>query len=622
MRKPQVGSWIAAVLAALMLLVALGRGSVAEETPGGANGSSAGISAQNSATRKVAATRSSGESAIEEQEAASDDEASSEAVKEPREAAVDGRTNRRRTLPQVARIDELVRANWKANQIAPSQAASDAEYCRRVYLDLIGRIPSVAELQEFLGDKRPDRKSRLVHRLLHDEAYAEDYATHWSTVWANLLVGRPADNQNGRVDRGGMERYLRDSFAQNLPYDRLVHDLVAAEGTTKPGAPGFNGAANFLAAKLDDRATQATAQTARLFLGMQVQCTQCHNHPFNEAKQNQFWQLNAFFRQTVALRRFDPGTNDVSYVELTDQDFAGEDQPADAENARIYYELRNGKLETAFPVFLDGAAIKPSGFVEDVKRRRELADLMVRSPYLSTAIVNRMWAHFLGYGFTRPIDDMGPHNRPVLPEVLDYLAAQLRENSHDLKQLMAWIVLSEPYGLSSVSTAGNRKDDPTLGEPPAFTHFYVRQMTAEQLYRSLLVASEADKTQASTEEREEAQREWLKQFTIAFGTDEGDETTTFDGTITQTLMMFNGELIERATSGDPGSFLHRVSNDSRKKPVAKVQQLYLAALARRPTQLEMKMYQQLLVYHQQNELAALQDLWWALLNSNQFILNF
>lgn len=526
--------------------------------------------------------------------------------------------------PQVTTINEQLDALWKSHQLNPSAPASDSEYCRRLFLDVLGRIPTVEELQDYVSDRKPDRKTRLVQRLLHDEAYTIDYARHWSSIWTNLLIGRQAadDDNDDLVDRTGMEKFLRDAFADNLPYDRLVHDLVSAEGTNRPGSPQFNGAVNFLAAKLNDRATQATAQTARLFLGMQVQCTQCHNHPFNEAKQNQFWQLNAFFRQTTTLRRFAPGTDDVQYVELTDQDFGGEDNPRDPENARIYYELRNGKLEAAFPVFIDGTSIETSGFIQDVKRRGELAALISNSPYLSRAIVNRLWAHFLGYGFTRPIDDMGPHNRPVMPELLEYLSEQLEQNSYDLKQLMSWIVLSDAYELSSATTKGNRSDDPALGQPPAFTHFYVRQMTAEQLYQSLLVATEADKTHGSQQQQQDAQREWLKQFTIAFGTDEGDETTTFDGTITQTLMMFNGELMERATSGEEGSFLNRIARDDRQKPAAKVQQLYLAALARKATQQEQRMYLDLLAYHKEDELKALQDLWWALLNSNQFILNY
>ncbi len=186
---------------------------------------------------------------------------------------------------------------------------------------------------------------------------------------------------------------------------------------------------------------------------------------------------------------------------------------------------------------------------------------------------------------------------------------------------MSWIVLSEPYGLSSRATSKNAADDPTLGQPARFTHFYLRQMTAEQLYRSLLVASEADKTHESLDKQQEAQRDWLRQFTIAFGTDEGDEATTFDGTITQTLMMFNGDLIKRATEGKPGSLLRRIADDPHPRRSAQIQQLFLASVGRPATANEVKAFQELFVYHSQDQLPALQDIWWALLNSNEFILN-
>ena len=246
----------------------------------------------------------------------------------------------------------------------------------------------------------------------------------------------------------------------------------------------------------------------------------------------------------------------------------------DPANARIYYELRNGKLAAAFPVFVDGTKIETSGYVQDVNRRRELADLVSRSPFLSRAIVNRLWSVFLGYGFTLPIDDMGPHNPPAYPELLEALSHEFETHSFDLKQLMSWIVLSDAYGLSSRTNKHNEKDDPLLGQSPQFSHFYMRQMTAEQLYRSLLTASRADKTHGSADRQQEKQREWLRQFTIAFNNDEGDEATTFDGTITQTLMMFNGDLMRQATEGKAGNYLHQIANDSRKRPTQKIQQLF------------------------------------------------
>jgi hypothetical protein len=373
-----------------------------------------------------------------------------------------------------------------------------------------------------------------------------------------------------------------------------------------------------------ENGVQATAKTAQIFLGLQVQCTQCHNHPFNKGKQNQFWELNAFFRQTRALRRRD-GTDDVRWVELVDQDFAGEG--GNPEEAELFYELRNGLMKVAYPVFIDGTEIPKSGYLpgtmEDgtpygVNRRQELAQLIKASPAFPKAIVNRMWGHFLGYGFTKPSDDLGDHNPPSHPELLDGLAQQFRQQSFDLKELIRWITLSKPYALSSKATPANQVDDPSLGERPKFTRFYLRQMQAEQLYESLLTATEADQARVG-EDAAKKKDAWLSQFIIAFGTDEGDDATTFNGSIPQVLMMFNGELIKQATSVGKGGFLDKVAA-SGMSPAQKIDTLYLAALARAPSAKERQVATALLAARRGDVAGALQDVWWAVLNSNEFIL--
>ncbi len=532
-------------------------------------------------------------------------------------------------------INQQVADVWRQYDIKPSARAYEYEWCRRVFLDLIGRIPTVDELEAFQRDRPDQRHARLVDRLLHDDSYVEDYARYWTTIWTNLLLGRTGGGgDRDLAHRSGLQTYLRDSFAHNKSYRDLVHELISAEGTTVPGSERFNGATNFLANKLDEKAVQATAKTAQLFLGTQVQCTQCHNHPFNDWKQNQFWELNAFFRQTTALRRFRAETREIRFVELTNEDFAGEG--SDPRQAEIYYEERNGILKAAFPVFIDGQPLpERSGYLSDVNRRLALADFVVAADEFSLAIVNRLWAHFLGYGFTRPIDDFGPHNPPTHPELLQSLSTSFRESEYDLRQLMRWIVLSQPYGLSSRANKSNVSDDPQLGEFPKFSRFYLRQMRAEELYESLLTATEAHRTRGNEEAQEAAKARWLRQFNIAFGTDEGGDTTTFNGSITQSLMMFNGDLMRQATSPAKEGLLYELS--SNKLPfLSKVERLYLAALCRRPRTAENKLAQQLLAARAEAArpwredkqadatdptLAALQDIWWALLNCNEFIIN-
>lgn len=521
--------------------------------------------------------------------------------------------------PQVEKIDLAMQAGWVDAGIKPSPAEDELKWCRRVYLDLIGRIPSYEELGEFAKDKSPSKKLNLVQKLLNDGRYTEEYANHWGTVWTNILIGRNGGMEDRTLtNRAGMQKYLRDSFARNKPYNDMVYELVTATGSTKPGTEGFNGATNFLAMKVNEEdGTQATAAVSRIFLGLQVQCTQCHNHPFNQWKQQKFWEFNAFFRQTRALRKFVSGTRDVDHAELVNQDFAGEG--GKAEQAEIYFQLRNGLTKVAYPVFIDGTEIGKSGYVEQVNRREELGKLMMQSPFLDKAIVNRMWSHFLGYGFTKPIDDLGPHSPTSFPELFDELSSDFRNSSYDLKQLMVWITMSQPYQLSSRITKDNESDDPSQGETPKFAHFYTRQMSAEQLFQSLAVATQANR-KGSLEEQARRRDEWMKQFVVAFGTDEGDETTTFNGSIPQSLMMFNGELIREAISTEPGSWLGTIAQQ--KGSVAeKVQVLFLTGLGRRPRSEELSIANQLLVARKNDMNGMLQDLWWAILNSNEFIFN-
>ena len=532
-------------------------------------------------------------------------------------------------IRQTREINRQLRESWQAHGVSPSAAATDGEWCRRVYLDLIGRIPTVDELKAYVSNRAPDKRRELVDRLLGDE-YLEEYARHWTTKWTNVLIGRTGGTGNDSLaDRRGMQQYLRRSFQRNKPFDQLMVELVTAEGSCRPGDEDFNGAANFLADKMAEDGIQASAKTAEIFLGMAVQCTQCHNHPFNEYKQNQFWEFNAFFRQTRVDRRETDEAMPRRYAVVVDRDFAGEGR--NPSKAELYYELRNGKLRVAYPVFVDGTALAvkyadkgedfgDSGYLEDINRRQELADLMLGSEEFPQAIVNRMWSEFMGYGFTKPIIDMGPHNPPTHPDLLTYLAKEFRESYFNAKELKRWIVLSEAYSLSSRMTRANQSDDPNLGARPLFSHFYLRQMEAEQLYESLLVATEADAA-LSYDQREQTKARWLAQFNTAFGTDDNAEATTFNGSIPQALMMMNGDLVKKATNCEPGSFLHKVAMSKDLNNASRIQYLYLAALAREPSNREVQISNQLLAARKGNVPEALKDIWWALLNSNEFILN-
>ena len=524
------------------------------------------------------------------------------------------------TESTVQRIDELIEENWEAYSLKPSKQASDGEWCRRVYLDVIGRIPTVEELDAYVSSRDENKKKKLIEKLLYDDDYTEEFARNWTTVWTNLLIGRTGGtDRNSMINRAGMQKYLRDSFARNKPFDKFAYELITASGSTTPGEEDFNGAVNYLIDKVnEENAALATASTSKLFLGLQVQCTQCHNHPFNKWKQDSYWNMNAFFRQARAFRG-GMRLRDGGPAKLLDQDFRGES--GDIDNADLFYELRNGLVKIAFPVFVDGTEIGKSGYVNVVNRRAEYGKLVIESEYFPKAIANRMWGHFLGYGFTKPVDDLAPHNIPSNSELLNFLASEFKSRDFDLRQMITWITLSKPYGLSSKRTKANEKDDPLLGQPPKFSHFYLRQMRAEELYESLLVATRAGEAQGSYEQQEQQKNRWLSQFSTAFGTDEGDETTTFNGTIPQTLMMFNGEMIREATSSARGGLIERLARNTEMSAKQKIDYLFKAGLGRKPNSTEANMAKAFFRARGENLAEALTDVWWVVLNTNEFIFN-
>ena len=524
-------------------------------------------------------------------------------------------------------LEDQLETVWSEYSIQPSATAPDGEWLRRLFLDLIGRIPTRVETVSFLQGRDRDKRELIVDGLLFGDDYAAEFTRHWTDYWANLLVGRSGGSENNSLtNREGLETFLRNAVGNNQPYDKFVHELITATGTNAPGTEDFNGAVNFLTMKLDDKATLATARTAQLFLGRQVQCTQCHNHPFNEWKQSQFWELNSFFRQAVALRRFQSGSRQIRAVELTDQDFPGEGSTPN--EAEIYYEQRNGILKAVYPAFVDGLVLEnSSGYLDDVNRRVELAGWVVDSPMLAESFVNRMWGYFLGFGFTSPVDDMGPHSPPSHPELLKTIARTFEDQSYDVRALMRLIVLSRPYSLSSRVNKTNADDDPSLGEAPKFSRFYMRQMTPEQLYESMLVLASGEPSTQNIDQVSAKKRRWLRQFTRALGNDEGGESSSFNGTIPQTLLMFNGRLIREATRFGKAKMLTSIV-ESETRYNEKVEQLFLACLSRRPTGKEVKMAKQLAIARMQDEgteekaaAEGLVDLLWVLANSNEFILN-
>lgn len=506
----------------------------------------------------------------------------------------------------VSLINERLAAGWKAAEVAPSTRAAESEWIRRVYLDIAGHIPDVESVERFLADTRSDRRERLVEELLA----TPDYTRHFATIWTNLLIGRSSDRP---VDRAALSRFLRRQFHDNRPWTETVGELIAAEGSEND-----NGAAGFLLAHLNNEAVPATAITSRLFLCTQVHCTQCHKHPINGASQEEFWALNSFFQQTEVVER--DAIDAVTKAKRRERALVNRET-----GGPTFYEDLRGVMRVAYPK-LEGQEIQTG---PSVNRRRELARILASGdrPQLARGMVNRMWAHFFGSGFTNPVDDMGPHTPVSHPELLEQLTERFVASGYDMKQLIRWISRSSAYQLTSEFGDRNRGDTATEGELPLFSRMYVKPLSAEQMFDSLLVATGADRS-ISWNDADKSRQAWLDQFYAAIDNEENGEASTFDGSFAQTLMMMNGDMIRQAVSGKPGTSLYTVLS-SPGNETEKVRRLCLTALSRQPTPKELARLVDLVRKYRRDprqpaELAlneGLSDVLWAYLNSSEFAVN-
>ena len=507
------------------------------------------------------------------------------------------------TTTKLEYIDAMLKASWDEVPVKPSKRANDEEFLRRAYLDVLGRIPNIREANAFLKanekGKEGEKRAKLVEYLLADPDYPKNFATQWKVI----LLGRKM--QQREVDANALTSWLRRQFAENRPWNEMAFDLVTAGGSNKE-----NGAVNFTLAHMADGAVNLTSITTRVFLGQQIQCTQCHDHPSNDWKQADFWGINAFYK---GLKREEVRTANAAGTETVDH-YELSDVPSDAYSK---FERRDARVGLAFPTFLDGRKISQK---KDVNRREALGKFITEpsNDSFAKAYVNRMWGHFFGRGFVQPVDDFGTHNPPSHPDLLDKLAQQFQESGFDTKALIRWIMNSDAYNLTSSATKENEKDE-TL-----FTHMNLKPMTPEQLFDSLIVATAAHKA-GGGEDQSKRRDQWLGQFVIAFANDEGEESLSFQGTIPQALMMMNGELMERAVGGRSGSFLADLLERGRLQAKGSIEayvvnNIYLAALSRYPTRRELEAARAFLT-NNPDTICVMEDMFWALLNSNEFVLN-
>jgi hypothetical protein len=489
------------------------------------------------------------------------------------------------------RIDELVARRWQQESITPAELSDDAEFLRRVYLDIAGRIPPTSVVRQFLQDTSGGKRQRLVERLLASPTYN----THFTTVWRNALIPEANTGLEFRQLIPGFEAWLWQQMYDNRPYDAFAAEILTTPVTgVLSRAPGQNTKPTpfaFYQAKQLKPENMAAA-TSRIFLGVRLECAQCHDHPFDKWKQEQFWNYAAFF---AGVQSPDPQTRTVQ------------------ENRQVRKIKIPDSDKTVPAIFLSGE--KPE-FTDSLSSRETLSQWITAKDnrFFAKMAVNRMWAHFFGIGFVEPVDDFSPDNLPSHPELLEELATEFAAHNFDLKFLVRAIVNSRTYQLSS------RQTHVSQSEPRLFARMSLKGLTPEQMFDSLAEATgfyqpfRTDNPFVLDDNSPRA--EFLRLFR-----DESDSPTERETTILQALAMMNGEFIADATSLEDSQTLSAALDFPLMTAAQRLDTLFLAALGREPRKNEVQRLQSLIDRADGNQQTIYTDIFWAMLNSSEFLFN-
>lgn len=492
-------------------------------------------------------------------------------------------TSARATI--IRRIDELIEGKIHSAGFVAAPPASDAEFLRRVYLDLTGVIPRVAEVREFLADRRPDKRSILIDKLLESPSHA----THLANTWRSILLpgGLNPEQINNIV---GVQNWLRQRFVENVRYDNLVAELLVASDGGEAGPALYY-------TSLDVSPEKLASSTARIFLGLQIECAQCHDHPFDHWKQRDFWGYAAFFAQ---LRQPD----------MANPNPRGRARLLDLDQGDV--KLPNTE-EVVLPRYPAGSS--PSS--QELGTRREQLAIWMASrsnPFLARAGVNRAWWQLFGRGLVEPVDDLGSHNAPSHPELLDALTTYFVSTGFDLRELYRTLVSTAAYQRTSVWTA-----EP-IPPPELYVSMPLKTLTAEQLYDSVnrVLHRRSQGTMPGLNIASPLLDPQRQAF-IAKVQSSGRNFLEYQAGVLQALTLLNGGDLAEATDPLKSPLLGSLEapyfseND-------RLQTLFLATLSRLPTQQELSFCQTKLAPAGENA-KNFADILWALLNSGEFALN-
>jgi hypothetical protein len=482
-------------------------------------------------------------------------------------------------------VDELVFQKLNQLQILPSEICTDDEFVRRVYLDVLGVLPSAAETAAFLADPASDKRAKLIDALLERPEYAE----FWALKWSDLLRVN-----NKQVTQAGVHKFRRWIVAavrDNMPYDRFVGELLTASGSTydHPTANYFRSAAD---------TNDCTETTAQLFLGIRIQCAKCHNHPFERWTQDNYYGIGAFFNR----------------VQRKASDQTGELVVYTARGGEVTQPRTGKQMKPWFP--LKGEADLPA----EEDRRTALVEWLATkdNPFFARAHVNRVWGHLLGRGIVEPVDDFRASNPPSNEALLDALAKDFVSNGFDQKRLVRTILNSSTYQLSS------RMNDLNKNDVKYFSHCKTRLLSAEQLLDAICkvtgVQEKYEGLPSGTRATQLPSPDVNNYFLKVFGQPAREmacqcERST-ESNLSQALQMINGPLIHEKLKNEQNQLRSLAS--AGKNDAEIVTQLYLAALCRGPSETEVAAATAH-VAKQEDRLRGLEDVCWALLNAKEFL---
>jgi hypothetical protein len=491
----------------------------------------------------------------------------------------------------VRKIDQHLEAFWKANDVTPAPVADDAEFFRRLSLDLVGRIPTAAEARAFSESKDPDKRRKKIDELISRPGYVNHFATVLRHTWIPQVV----ENPQFAFLSPQFDTWLRNRLRDNVSMDRIVRELLTvptlfAGRRPQPVAFSPNSDSPFAFMQVNEfKPENVAAAASRLFMGVKIECAQCHNHPHAPYKREQFWEQAAFFAEVQP-----------TVANLTD--------------AKYKREIKVPESPTVVTArFFDDR--KEPEWAGNKSPREVFVDWLTSpaNPYFARNMANRAWAHLLGTGLIDPIDEPADDNPPVIPEILDELARAYTASGYDTKFLLRAVARSKAYSLTSKQTHGSQAD------PRRFAKVAVKALTGEQLFDSLGLATgyydptpDQDRPFALT-----SRREFLSKFASA------EKVTEKQTSILQALTLMNGKFVNDQTSLDRSQFLAGVVDVPFWDAAARVDVLFLATLSRKPTPAEREKFSSYVDRGGANgdSKKAVADVFWALLNSSEFVLN-